>query len=134
MNHKIGHNKLDRRSAHRKALHKNMVLCLFREERIKTTKAKALAIRRTAEKMITKAKVDSVHNRRQIARSIHDEAILNKLFTDIAVLYKQRAGGYTRVFKLGARPGDAAEIVLLELVDRAKPEKDAKKKKTEKKG
>ena len=132
MKHKIGHNKLGIRSAHRKALHRNMVTALLREERITTTQAKAMAIKRTAEKMITKAKVDSVHNRRIIARNLKDEAILNKLFTDIALVYKERAGGYTRVLKLGQRNGDASEVVLLELVDRAKPEKPSKKKEDKK--
>jgi large subunit ribosomal protein L17 len=87
-------------------------------ERIKTTKAKALAVRRTAEKLITRAKKeDSVHNRRIVSSRLYDEAIVAKLFNDIAPRMKERNGGYTRVLKLGERRGDAAELVILELVD-----------------
>jgi large subunit ribosomal protein L17 len=94
-----------------------MVTSLFREERIRTTKAKALEIRRSAEKLITRAKVDSVHNRRIVSSRLFDEGMVAKLFTNIAVRMKERAGGYTRILKLGERAGDAAEIVILELVD-----------------
>ena len=116
MKNKIGYNRLGRSSAHRKAMTRNMLTSLFRHERIRTTKAKALAVRRTAEKMITRSKVDSVHNRRMIGRDIKDKAILAKMFTEIGPRYQQRPGGYTRVLKLGPRRGDAAEMVLLELV------------------
>jgi large subunit ribosomal protein L17 len=110
-----------------------MVTSLFRYERIETTKAKALEVRKMAEKMITRAKVDNVANRRQIARDIYDEAIVAKLFTEIAPLFVERKGGYTRVLKTGNRLGDAAEMVILELVEKtSKPEKKAEKK-TEKK-
>lgn len=129
MKHKIGFNRLGRKASHRKALHRNMATSLFRYERIKTTRAKALAIRRTAEKMITRAKIDSVHNRRIIAKDIQDKEILAKLFTDIGPRFKERPGGYTRILKLGFRQGDAAEMVLLELV---KEEQAGKKKKTTK--
>jgi large subunit ribosomal protein L17 len=94
-----------------------MVTSLFRYERIKTTKAKALEIRRSAEKLITRAKVDSVHNRRIVSSRLSDEGMVAKLFTDIAPRMKERPGGYTRILKLGERYGDAAEVVLLELVD-----------------
>jgi large subunit ribosomal protein L17 len=104
-------------AAHRKALHRSMVTSLFRHERISTTKAKALEIRRTAEKMITRAKVDSVHNRRLVSARLYDEGVLAKLFTDIAPRMKERGGGYTRILKLGQRQGDAAQMVILELVD-----------------
>ena len=117
MKHKNGFNPLSRTSAHRRALHRNMVTSLFKYERITTTKQKAMEIRRTAEKLITRAKVDSVHNRRQAATYIWDEAILNKLFTDIGPRMKDRNGGYTRVLKLGLREGDAAQVAILELVD-----------------
>jgi large subunit ribosomal protein L17 len=117
MKHKRGFNPLERDAAHRKALHRSMVTSLFRHERIKTTKAKALAIRRSAEKMITRAKVDSVHNRRIVSSRLFDEGIVAKLFTDIAPRMKERPGGYTRILKLGERYGDAAEVVILELVD-----------------
>jgi large subunit ribosomal protein L17 len=117
MKHRRGFNPLERMAAHRKALHRSMVTSLFRHERIKTTKAKALEIRRTAEKMITRAKVDSVHNRRIVSARLYDEGIVAKLFTTIAPRMKEREGGYTRILKLGARLGDAAPMVVLELVD-----------------
>jgi len=103
--------------AHRKALHRNMVTSLFRHERIKTTKSKALEVRRTAEKLITRAKIDSVHNRRVASSRLYDEGILAKLFTNIAPRMKERNGGYTRILKLSDRLGDAAQMVILELVD-----------------
>ena len=127
MNNRMGFNRLSRTSSHRKAMTRNMVTSIFRYERIKTTKAKALEIRRTAEKMITRAKVDSVHNRRVIAKDIKDKEILAKLFTDIAPRFKTREGGYTRILKLGRRAGDAAEIVFLELVEKENKEKSVKK-------
>ena len=117
MKHRRGFNPLDRSSAHRKALRRNMVTSLFRCERIRTTKAKALEIRKTAEKLITRAKIDSVHNRRIVSSRLFDEGIVAKLFTDISIRMKDRPGGYTRIIKLGERYGDAAEMVILELVD-----------------
>jgi len=117
MKHRRGFNPLQRMAAHRKALHRNMVTSLFRYERVKTTKAKALEVRRTAEKMITRAKVDSVHNRRIVSGRLYNEGIVAKLFTVIAPRMKDRNGGYTRILKLGERLGDAAQMVILELVD-----------------
>ena len=117
MKHRRGFNPLGRMAAHRKALHRNMVTSLFRYERIRTTKAKALEVRRSAEKLITRAKVDSVHNRRIVSGRLYDEGVVAKLFTDIGPRMKERPGGYTRIIKLGERPGDAAEVVILELVD-----------------
>lgn len=116
MKHKIGYNRLGRKTAHRKAMTRNMLTSLFRYERIRTTKAKALAVRRTAEKMITRAKSDSVHNRRMIGRDIKDQSVLAKVFTEIGPRFKERPGGYTRVLKLGPRQSDAAEMVILELL------------------
>lgn len=117
MNHKVGFNPLSRTTAHRRAMTRNMVTSLLRFERITTTKAKALEVRRVAEKLITRSKVDSVHNRREAAKFIQDEKVLNKLFTEIGPRMKDRNGGYTRVLKLGFRQGDAADVVILELVD-----------------
>ena len=135
MKHKIGYNALGRKSAHRKALHRNMVISLFRHERIRTTKAKAKEIRRTAEKLVTRAKEDSVHNRRIAARRIHDKAVLAKLFTELGPRYQSRPGGYTRILKLGYREGDGGEVVILEMVDRKTKgkKKPKKEKKTEEK-
>ena len=133
MKHKNGFNPLSRTASHRRAMHRNMVTSLFKYERVTTTKAKALEVRRTAEKLITRSKVDTVHNRRQAAKYVQDKAILAKLFTEIGPRMKDRAGGYTRVLKLGFREGDAAEVAILELVDYKlevegdKSEKKAKK-------
>ncbi|MFP4113742.1 MAG: 50S ribosomal protein L17 [Spirochaetota bacterium] len=129
MKHRVGFNRLGRKPAHRKALHRNMVTSLFKYERIQTTKAKAREIRRTAEKMITRAKVDSVHNRRMVARDIKDKAILAKLFVEIGPRFKSRPGGYTRMLKVGPRAGDASEMVLLELVEEETQESPKSKKK-----
>lgn len=118
MKHKIGFNSLSRRAGHRKALLRNMVTSLFKYERIQTTKAKAIEVRRVAERLITRAKIDTVHNRRIIQKHIYDEAILAKLFNEIAPRFSERPGGYTRMLKLGKREGDASEIVFLELVER----------------
>ena len=134
MKHKIGFNALGRKSAHRKALLRNMVISLFRYEKITTTKAKAKEVRKTAEKLVTRAKEDSVYNRRIAAKRIHDKAVLAKLFTELGPRYQSRPGGYTRILKLGYREGDGGEVVILELVDRnIKEKKKAKKEKKEKK-
>ena len=118
MRHRIGYNQLGRTPSHRRALHSNMVTALFRHERIRTTRAKALAVRRSAEKMITRAKQDSVHSRRLVARRLHDPAVLAKVFDVLGPRFLNRPGGYTRVLKLGPRFGDASEMVILELLDR----------------
>jgi len=128
MKHKRGFNPLQRKSSHRKALHKNMTTSLLKQERITTTKAKALEVRRTAEKLITRAKEDTVHNRRIVSSRLFDEAIVAKLFTNIAPRMKDRNGGYTRILKLTERRGDAAELVILELVDYKLDTGDSKKK------
>ncbi len=124
MNHKNGFNPLSRTTAHRRAMSRNMVTSLFRYERITTTKSKALEVRKAAEKLITRAKVDTVHNRRIAGKFIADEKILNKLFTEIGPRMKDRNGGYTRVLKMGFRQGVAADVVILELVDYKLPDSD----------
>ena len=126
MNHRNGFNPLSRTSAHRRAMSRNMVTSLFRFERITTTQAKAKEVRRAAEKLITRSKVDSVHNRRIAAKFIQDEKILNKLFTELGPRMKDRNGGYTRILKIGFRQGDAADMVILELVDYKLPTEDDK--------
>ena len=118
MNNKTGFNRLNRRAGHRRALIKNMVTSLFTYERITTTKSKALEIRRHAEKMVTRAKVDSVHNRREIAKTITQGDVLAKLFNVLGPRFQSRAGGYTRILKIGQRYGDAAEMVILEFVEK----------------
>jgi large subunit ribosomal protein L17 len=128
MDHRSSINKLGRNHAHRKALLRSQAKALFRYERIRTTVAKAKEARRLAEKLITRAKVDSVHNRRIAARAIDDGRVLDKLFKDIAPRYSERPGGYTRILKMGRRFGDASEMVILELLDRKERERKRKKK------
>jgi large subunit ribosomal protein L17 len=118
MRHRIGYNRLGRNVSHRQALYRSMATALFKYERIRTTKPKAKEIRRVAEKMISRARTDSVHNRRIVGKRIKDKAVLAKLFTDIGPRFTNRPGGYTRILKLGQRYGDASEMVLLELVER----------------
>ncbi len=109
--------KLNRDSAHRKATFKNMVVEFFRHEKIETTLPKAKDLSRVAEKLITKAKNDTVHTRRQVRKDVEDKEIIQKLFEDIAPRYSERPGGYTRILKLYPRRGDAAEKAILELVE-----------------
>lgn len=105
-----------------------MVTSLVIHERIRTTLAKAKAVRRTAEKMVTRAGVDSVHNRRMIGRYIKDKAALAKLFTEVGPRFKERPGGYTRILRLGQRKSDGTEMVILEFVaDEAAKTPKAKK-------
>ena len=128
MNHKNGFNPLSRTTAHRRAMSRNMVTSLFRFERITTTSAKAKEVRKAAEKLITRSKVDTVHNRRIAAKFIQDEKILNKLFTELGPRMKDRKGGYARILKIGFRQGDAADMVILELVDYKLPTEESKEK------
>ena len=107
---------------HQKAMLSNLALSLFDHERIKTTEAKAKMLRPYAEKLITKAKKGDVHNRRQVLSVIEDREIVHKLFADIAPRFADRNGGYTRILKLGPRNGDNAPMVLMELVEGARPE------------
>ena len=111
-----GYRKLGRSSDHRKAMLRNLVTDLLREERITTTKFRAKEAGREAEKMITLAKKGDLAARRQVMAYLYDEDVVSKLFDDIAPRYEDRNGGYTRILKLGHRRGDAAEEVFLELV------------------
>ncbi len=134
MKHKIGFNALSRRSGQRKALKRNMVTSLFRYRADRDYKSQSARSRALAEKMITRAKNDSVHARRIVTRDITDDGIVAKLFTQIAPLFADRNGGYTRILKTGNRLGDAAEMVILELVAKTeKPKKKADDKKESKK-
>jgi large subunit ribosomal protein L17 len=108
--------KLGRRSDHRQAMFKNMVTSLFKYGKIETTEPKAKEIRSLAEEMITLAKDGSLHSRRQAATVIQEKDVLKTLFDDIGPKYSDREGGYTRITKIGPRRGDAAMVVLLELV------------------
>jgi large subunit ribosomal protein L17 len=136
MRHRVAGKKLSRSSGQRRALRRNMVTALFYHERIETTEAKAKAIRGQAEKLITLAKRGLAAEQEDPGRGIHARRlaagrlnrwvtepdgtrmdILGKLFEDIAPRYMDRPGGYTRVYKLGPRRGDAAPMVLLELIE-----------------
>ncbi len=124
MRHKVAGIKLSRSKDQRIGLRRNLIKQFFTHERMKTTRAKALAIRGEAEKMITLARnsangsdMDKVNARRLAAARLGDPTVVRKLFDDIAPRYANRNGGYTRMFKLGPRQGDAAEMVLLELVE-----------------
>lgn len=128
MNHRSGFNRLGRNASHRRATLGALTLALFRYERVRTTLAKAREARRVAERLITRARDDSVHNRRIAGRVIQDERVLAKLFSDIAPRFAQRPGGYTRILKLGRRYGDASEMAILELVERKERERKRKKK------
>lgn len=112
----MGYRKLGRNTGHRKAMLRNMVTSLFRNERIRTTAPRAKEVRSIAEKMVTLAKQDDLAARRLALQYIYDEDVVRKLFSTISPKYVDRPGGYTRIVKVGYRRGDAAEVVLLELV------------------
>ena len=118
MRHNIMGRRLGRSTNHRKSLFRNLTTELFRHERIKTTEARAKSIQPIAEKLVTLARQGDLHARRQAARELHDPAVLQKLFDEIGPRMQDRNGGYTRLYKLGPRRGDAASMVLIELVDR----------------
>lgn len=108
--------KLGRSSAHRDLMLRNLVTSLFKNGRIETTDTKAKEMKRLAEKMITLAKRGDLHARRQVLSFITEETVVKNLFDEIAPKYEERNGGYTRIMKLGPRRGDAAEMVIIELV------------------
>jgi large subunit ribosomal protein L17 len=118
MRHRIAGRSLSRDKDHRRALFRNLITELLRHERIETTEAKAKAVRADVEKMITLAKRGDLHARRLAARTILDPDVTKKLFEKLGPRYKDRRGGYTRLFKVGPRQGDGAPIVIMELVDR----------------
>jgi large subunit ribosomal protein L17 len=118
MRHRKAVPKLGRTSAHRRAMFRNMVTSLLREERVETTVSKAKETRRVAERVITFAKRGDLHARRQAGRVVRDPAVLKKLFDELGPRYAERPGGYTRILKTGFRSGDNAPMSILELVDR----------------
>jgi large subunit ribosomal protein L17 len=118
MRHQKTGRKLNRDSAHRAAMFRNMVASLIKSELIKTTLPKAKELRRFAEPLITLAKTDSVANRRLAFSRLRDKVAVGKLFVDIAPRYQQRPGGYLRILKCGFRAGDSAPMAYVELVDR----------------
>ena len=126
MRHGKANYKLGRLTQHRWALFRNLLVALFRHERITTTEAKAKAVRGAAEHMITLAKREDLHARRQVMTMVPDTAVVGTLFDTIAARFSDRHGGYTRIIKTGRRPGDNAPMVILELVDRAETGKERK--------
>jgi large subunit ribosomal protein L17 len=132
MRHGMANRKLGRTSSHRNAMFRNQLASLIESERIITTLPKAKELRPIAEKLITLAKNDSVHNRRQAARQVQDDSLIAKLFDTLGPRFSTRPGGYTRIMKLGARRGDAAEMAILELVERTPEDKTDTKAETEK--
>jgi len=130
MRHNVGYRKLGRTSSHRRALLRNLATDLFRHERLKTTMPKARELRPFAEKLITLARRDDLHARRQVLRQISDKTVVKKLFDTLGPRFAARPGGYTRALKLGPRPGDGADMAIVELVGSEptfKKQKDDKK-------
>lgn len=117
MRHNKKFNHLGRRSAHRKAMLSNMATSLIIHKRIKTTVAKAKALRIYVEPLITKSKTDSTHSRRVVFAYLRSKDAVTELFRDISMKVADRPGGYTRIIKLGTRLGDNAEMCMIELVD-----------------
>ena len=128
MRHRVGHRKLQKTTPHRLAMLDNMVTSLLEHEAIKTTVPKAKEARRLAERIITLGKRGGLSNVRLAERTVRSRAVLQKVFGELKDRYASRPGGYTRIVRLGFRTGDAAEMALLELVDR--PAKAASPSKT----
>ena len=124
MRHRKDGYKLGRLTQHRWALFRNLLTGLFRHERIETTEAKAKAVRGLADHVITLAKRENLHARRQVLSLVPDTDVVGRIFDTIAARFSDRNGGYTRIVKAGVRRGDAAPMVLLELVDRPDTPKD----------
>ena len=118
MRHRKSGRKLNRNSAHRKALFKNLAIALIEQDIIKTTLPKAKELRIFIEPLITIGKEDTVANRRHVFSKLRSEEAVAKLFTEISVNAKERKGGYTRIIKAGFRAGDKADMAFIELVDR----------------
>ncbi|MBW2539865.1 MAG: 50S ribosomal protein L17, partial [Deltaproteobacteria bacterium] len=129
MRHRKAGLKLNRTSSHRKAMFRNMVTSLFKYERIRTTDVKAKALRGWADHLITLAKRGDLHARRQALSIVREKEVVYKLFDEADKRFGSISGGYTRVIKLGRRPGDAAPISIIELVDSEKTMKKKAKKK-----
>lgn len=118
MRHRKSGRQLNRNSAHRKAMFRNMAVSLFEHEVIKTTVPKAKELRKIAEPLITLAKIDSVANRRLAFARTRSKLVVGKLFNELGPRYTERPGGYTRILKCGYRAGDTAPMAFIELVDR----------------
>ena len=145
MRHRKDVRQLGRTHSHRKAMFSNMVTSLFEEERIITTKQKGKELKKISERLITRAKRNlalpaeesgkRLHNKREVMKVVKNRDIVKKLFDDIAQRFEKRSGGYTRMYLLGRRPGDAAEMAIVELVERRiKANAEKSKEKTAAKG
>jgi len=119
MRHRNSGRQLSRNSSHRHALLRNMATSLLRHEAIRTTVPKAKELRRVVEPLITLAKVDSLAKRRLAFSRLRDVSVVEKLFVDLGPRFKARAGGYTRILRMEPRPGDSADMALMQLVDAA---------------
>ena len=117
MRHRKSGRKLNRNSAHRKALFKNLAIALIEQDIIKTTLPKAKELRKFVEPLITIGKEDTVANRRHVFSKLRSDQAVAKLFGEVSVNAKDRKGGYTRIIKAGFRPGDKADMAYIELVD-----------------
>jgi large subunit ribosomal protein L17 len=115
--HRSGHRKLGRTAAHRRALFRNLSTSIITNERVITTVEKAKEIRPIVEKLVTLAKTDSLHHRKQAHSYLQDKSAVHKLFTDIALRFKERPGGYLRITRCGFRAGDNAGIAQIEFLD-----------------
>jgi large subunit ribosomal protein L17 len=122
MRHKVAGRRLGRTTSHRKASMQNMAVSLIKHELIRTTVPKAKELRRVAEPLITRAKSDSVANRRIVFSRLRDRDAVQKLFKDLGPRYQTRPGGYLRILRCGFRPGDNAPMAYVELVDRPSSE------------
>lgn len=116
MPHQIAYKRLSRTDGHRKALLRNLATSFFKHEKMETTSSKAKEIVRIVERLITQAGRGDLHSRRLVAEYITEPAVVKKLVEQIAPAYKDRTGGYTRITKTRVRPGDAAELSIIELV------------------
>jgi large subunit ribosomal protein L17 len=130
MRHLKAGRKLGRSSAHRGALYRNLVTELLAHDRIRTTDEKAKEIRRFADRMVTLGKEGTLASRRRALSFIRDRDVVQKLFSDVAARFADRAGGYTRIVKLGRRPGDAAAMSMIELTGTSETVEPAKKRRT----
>ena len=119
MRHRNSGRQLSRNASHRHAMLRNMATSLLQHETIRTTVPKAKELRRVVEPLITLAKIDSLGKRRIAFARLRDAAVVEKLFSDLGPRFKARAGGYTRILKMEPRPGDSADMALMQLVDLA---------------
>ena len=122
MRHRKSGRRLGRNSSHRKAMFRNMATSMLKHETIRTTLPKAKELRRVVEPLITLAKEDSVANRRLAFNRLRDKEAVGKLFSEIGPRFKERPGGYLRILKAGHRPGDAAPMAIVQLLDQPEPE------------